>query len=49
MKTLAAVLAVTTLLAGPAVAENRIDTQRADAPELAAYGALPVGVRQIEL
>ncbi len=36
-------------IAAPAFAENRIDTIRADAPELAAYGDLPVGVRQIEL
>ncbi|NNE54156.1 MAG: dienelactone hydrolase, partial [Sulfitobacter sp.] len=31
------------------MAENRIDTQLPSAPELAAYGDLPVGVRQIEL
>ncbi len=37
-------------LAGTAVmAENRIDTQLPSAPELAAYGDLPVGVRQIEM
>ncbi|MEM7188590.1 MAG: dienelactone hydrolase [Pseudomonadota bacterium] len=30
-------------------AENRIDTQRPDAPELSAYGDLKVGVRTIEL
>ncbi|MEM7440053.1 MAG: dienelactone hydrolase [Pseudomonadota bacterium] len=30
-------------------AENRIDTQRPDAPELAAYGDLPVGVRELEM
>ncbi|WP_299650070.1 VPLPA-CTERM sorting domain-containing protein [uncultured Jannaschia sp.] len=35
--------------AGPLAAENRIDGQSADAPDLAAYGNLPVGVRQIEL
>ena len=34
---------------GPLAAENRIDGQSADAPDLAAYGDLPVGVRQIEL
>jgi hypothetical protein len=34
--------------ATPLAAENRIDGQSPDAPELAAYGALPVGVRQIE-
>lgn len=32
-----------------AMAENRIDVQRPDAPDLAAYGAAPVGVRTIEL
>ncbi|MEL6505906.1 MAG: dienelactone hydrolase [Pseudomonadota bacterium] len=32
-----------------ASAENRIDTQLPGAPELAAYGTLPVGVRTIEL
>ena len=32
-----------------AMAENRIDTQLPNAPALAAYGALAVGVRQIEL
>ena len=44
-------LLATTPLAfgGTALAENRIDVQRPDAPELAAYGNLPVGVRQIEL
>ena len=35
--------------ATPLAAENRIDGQSPDAPELAAYGDLPVGVRQIEL
>ncbi|KIN61360.1 Platelet-activating factor acetylhydrolase, plasma/intracellular isoform II [Sulfitobacter noctilucae] len=34
---------------GAAMAENRIDTQLPNAPELAAYGDLPVGVRQLEL
>ncbi len=33
----------------PAHAENRIDTQLPSAPELAAYGSLPVGARQIDL
>ena len=32
-----------------AQAENRIDTQRPDAPELAAYGSNAIGVRTIEL
>lgn len=38
-------------LAVPAtsLAENRIDVQRPDAPELAAYGDLKVGVRTLEL
>lgn len=43
------VAALMILTAAPAIAENRIDTQRPDAPELAAYGELPVGVRTIEL
>ncbi|MGI9354005.1 MAG: alpha/beta hydrolase family protein, partial [Rhizobiaceae bacterium] len=33
----------------PAFAENRIDTQRPDAPELAAYGDHEIGVRTLEL
>lgn len=37
-------------LAGTALmAENRIDTQLPGAPELAAYGDMPVGVRQLEM
>lgn len=36
-------------IAPPLAAENRIDGQSPDAPELAAYGDLSVGVRQIEL
>ncbi|WP_227271617.1 alpha/beta hydrolase family protein [Roseobacter weihaiensis] len=43
----AAMIAATT--ATPLAAQNRIDGQSPDAPELSAYGALPVGVRQIEL
>lgn len=35
--------------ATPLAAQNRIDGQSPDAPELAAYGPLAVGVRQIEL
>lgn len=44
-------LAVGVVLASAACAqaENRIDGQRPDAPELAAYGAYAIGVRQIEL
>lgn len=37
------------LLSGSALAENRIDGQRPDAPELAAYGAHKVGVRTLNL
>ena len=33
----------------PAFAENRIDTQRPDAPELAAYGEHEIGVRTLEM
>lgn len=35
--------------AAPLAAQNRIDGQSPDAPELAAYGPLPVGVRQFDL
>ena len=38
-----------TLAASAAHAANRIDTQRPDAPELAAYGELETGVRPIDL
>lgn len=48
MKPLIAAM-VTAGLASGAYAENRIDTQRPDAPELAAYGELKVGVRTIEM
>ncbi len=41
--------AFTLVLSTNAMAENRIDTQRPDAPELAAYGKHAVGVRQIEI
>ncbi len=37
------------ILTAPVLAENRIDVQRPDAPELAAYGELDVGVRPVEL
>ncbi len=37
------------LSATAGLAENRIDIQLPTAPELAAYGALPVGVRQLEM
>ena len=38
-------------MAAPVVstAENRIDVQRPDAPELAAYGKFEIGVRQLEI
>jgi predicted dienelactone hydrolase len=36
-------------LTASAFAENRIDVQRADAPELAAYGSYSIGVRTLEL
>lgn len=43
-------LALTIGVMGSAlVAENRIDTQLPSAPALAAYGEMPVGVRQIEM
>ncbi len=38
-----------TVTAAPVVAENRIDGQAENAPELSAYGDYTVGVRQIEL
>lgn len=41
--------ATVALLAVPAMAENRIDTIRPDAPALAAYGEHIVGVRTFEL
>ncbi len=37
------------MAATPLAAQNRIDGQSANAPELAAYGPLAVGVRQIDL
>jgi predicted dienelactone hydrolase len=45
------VIVTTTLLlaSGMGYAENRIDTQRPDAPELAAYGSSAIGVRTLEL
>ncbi|WP_339366065.1 hypothetical protein, partial [Vallitalea maricola] len=36
-------------VAAGAAAANPIDTQLPGAPELSAYGALPVGVRQLEM
>lgn len=40
---------VTQLFASHAMAENRIDTQRPDAPELAAYGNFEVGTRPVTM
>jgi predicted dienelactone hydrolase len=51
-KTLATNVIITTTLifaSCMAHAENRIDTQRPDAPELAAYGSSAVGVRTLQL
>ena len=48
IRTLALALALGLALAAPVGAENRIDAQRPDAPALAAYGELPVGVRTME-
>ncbi len=49
MKHLAWTTAVIGMTAAtPIFAENRIDGQSPDAPALAAYGALPVGVRQFD-
>lgn len=42
-------LAAALLFAAPAFAENRIDGQRPDAPELAAYGPHEIGVRTLEI
>lgn len=44
-----AIVVFTLSLSGKSVAENRIDTQRPDAPELAAYGKHSIGVRQLEV
>ncbi|MEM6941374.1 MAG: dienelactone hydrolase [Pseudomonadota bacterium] len=41
--------AAASFIAVSAVAENRIDAQLPNAPELAAYGDLAVGVRQLEM
>lgn len=37
-----------TMAASPAIAENRIDMVRPDAPELAAFGSYPIGVQTME-
>ncbi|WP_209425562.1 alpha/beta fold hydrolase [Pararhodobacter sp. SW119] len=49
MKKLAAAIVTIAGLTGAAMAENRIDTVRPDAPELAGYGQHPVGVRSLQL
>ncbi|NIZ13565.1 alpha/beta fold hydrolase [Phaeobacter sp. HF9A] len=45
--TILAGLATSALLTGAATAENRIDIQRPDAPELADFGDWPIGVRSM--
>lgn len=42
-------LGAAALMASGAMAENRIDGQRPDAPELAAYGDANIGMRTIEM
>jgi hypothetical protein len=44
-------IAVASFIVTPAIsnAENRIDIQRPDAPELAAYGEFDIGVRQVKI
>jgi predicted dienelactone hydrolase len=49
MRTTARALLFATILAAPVVAQNQIDGQSPDAPELSAYGALPVGVPTLSL
>lgn len=49
MRHIALTTAMIAATAAPLAAQNRIDGQSPDAPELAAYGDLAVGVRQIEL
>ncbi|MFD0915626.1 alpha/beta hydrolase family protein [Pseudahrensia aquimaris] len=44
-----AALVMSVMIAPASWAENRIDGQRPDAPELAAYGDLAVGVREISI
>ncbi len=49
-KPIAALFAALSILAGAALAQdNRIDTIRSDAPELAQYGKLPIGVKTLRL
>ncbi|OAN79305.1 dienelactone hydrolase [Sulfitobacter sp. EhC04] len=49
MKHIIVATATIALGVGGALAENRIDTQLPNAPSLAAYGDMPVGVRTIEM
>ena len=49
MKKLTTALIALASMTGAAIAENRIDMVRPDAPALAGYGDHPVGVRQLEL
>jgi predicted dienelactone hydrolase len=49
MRKLTTALVALASLTGAAMAENRIDTVRPDAPALAGYGDHPVGVRSLEL
>lgn len=42
-------VAIAATVAMPLAAQNRIDGRSPDAPELAAYGGLTIGVRQIDL
>ena len=43
------VFALTVAAPVGSTAENRIDVQRPDAPELAAYGKFEIGVRQVDI
>ena len=49
MKPIAAALIALSLTGGPALAENRIDTVRPDAPVLAGYGDHAISVRTLTL
>ena len=49
MKMITQYVVALTVIGTGAMAENRIDRQLPDAPELAAYGDLAVGVRQVDL
>ena len=49
MKPLSVAFVAALILAGPALAQNRVDGTRPDAPELAAPGPFAVGVRSLTL